>query len=58
MKTTYNRIAGQSAERIAAPSDGIFAPPMTLLARPAWSAKEAIRSEQGLCQGSARCRLK
>jgi len=31
MKTTYNRIAGQSVERIAALSDGIFAAPMTLL---------------------------
>ncbi len=32
MITTYNRIAGQSVERLAALSDGIFAVAMTLLA--------------------------
>jgi len=31
MKATYNQIAGQSVERIAALSDGIFAVAMTLL---------------------------
>lgn len=31
MRTSYNRIAGQSAERLAALSDGIFAVVMTLL---------------------------
>jgi uncharacterized membrane protein len=31
MQTTYNQIAGQSVERIAALSDGIFAVAMTLL---------------------------
>ena len=30
-KTSYNRIAGQSAERLAALSDGVFAVAMTLL---------------------------
>jgi len=32
MNTLYNRIAGQSVERLAALSDGIFAVGMTLLA--------------------------
>src|ERR1700751_5322569 len=31
MQTSYNRIAGQSLERLAALSDGIFAVAMTLL---------------------------
>jgi uncharacterized membrane protein len=31
MESSYNRIAGQSAERLAALSDGIFAVAMTLL---------------------------
>lgn len=31
MKTSYNRIAGQSVERLAALSDGVFAVAMTLL---------------------------
>src|SRR5271163_2785324 len=31
MSTSYNRIAGQSVERLAALSDGIFAVAMTLL---------------------------
>jgi len=31
MPTSYNQIAGQSLERLAAPSDGIFAVAMTLL---------------------------
>src|SRR5260370_18446203 len=33
MSTSYNRIAGQSVERLAALSDGIFAVAMTLLVR-------------------------
>jgi uncharacterized membrane protein len=31
LRTTYNDIAGQSLERLAALSDGIFAVAMTLL---------------------------
>ncbi len=31
MRTSYNRIAGQSMERLAALSDGVFAVAMTLL---------------------------
>ncbi len=31
MGISYNRIAGQSVERLAAPSDGIFAVAMTLM---------------------------
>jgi len=31
MNTSYNQIAGQSVERLAALSDGIFAMAMTLL---------------------------
>jgi uncharacterized membrane protein len=31
MRSLYNRVAGQSVERIAALSDGIFAVAMTLL---------------------------
>jgi uncharacterized membrane protein len=31
MPSLYNRVAGQSVERMAAPSDGIFAVAMTLL---------------------------
>jgi uncharacterized membrane protein len=31
MTTSYNKVAGQSAERLAALSDGIFAVAMTLL---------------------------
>ena len=31
MRTSYNRIAGQSVERLAALSDGMFAVVMTLL---------------------------
>jgi len=40
METWYNEIAGQSVERLAALSDGIFAVAMTLLVHglrvPAW----------------------
>ena len=34
MHSLYNRVAGQSAERFAALSDGIFAAAMTLLVLP------------------------
>jgi uncharacterized membrane protein len=47
--TPYNRIAGQSVERLAAISDGIFAVAMTLLVLDLRApAREAIRSEQNL----------
>ena len=49
MHTAYNRIAGQSVERLAALSDGIFAVAMTLLVldlRP--PAAETIHSERDL----------
>lgn len=49
MKTSYNRIAGQSVERLAALSDGIFAVAMTpLLLEIHVPAKELIRSEGDL----------
>lgn len=49
MSTSYNRIAGQSVERLAALSDGIFAVAMTLLVLDLRApAAEAIHSERDL----------
>jgi uncharacterized membrane protein len=49
MRSSYNRIAGQSVERLAALSDGIFAVAMTLLVLDLHApASEAIRSERDL----------
>jgi uncharacterized membrane protein len=49
MTSSYNRIAGQSAERIAALSDGVFAVAMTLLVLDLRApAVEAIHSERDL----------
>ena len=49
MTTSYNRIAGQSVERLAALSDGIFAVAMTILVLDLrFPATEAIHSERDL----------
>ena len=58
MTLSYNRIAGQSVERLAALSDGIFAVAMTLMVLdlrlpPA----EAIHSEHDLWHALVRCCL-
>jgi uncharacterized membrane protein len=52
MTTSYNRIAGQSVERLAALSDGIFAFAMTLLVLDLRvPAMEAVHSEHDLWRG-------
>src|SRR5271170_4695915 len=52
MTTAYNRIAGQSVERLAALSDGIFAFAMTLLMLDLRvPAMEAVHSERDLWHG-------
>src|ERR1017187_3905318 len=49
MRTSYNRIAGQSVERSAALSDGVFAVAMTLLVLDLRApAVEAVHNEQDL----------
>jgi uncharacterized membrane protein len=49
MNTAYNRLAGQSVERLAALSDGVFAVAMTLLVLDLRApAAEAIHSEHDL----------
>lgn len=49
MGTSYNRIAGQSVERLAALSDGVFAVAMTLLVLDLRApAVEAVHNEQDL----------
>ena len=54
MATTYNQVAGQSVERLAALSDGVFAVAMTLLVLDLHApAAEAIHSEEGLWRALA-----
>lgn len=52
MTDSYNRIAGQSVERLAALSDGVFAVAMTLMVLDLRApAMEAVHSEQDLWRG-------
>ena len=54
MATSYNRIAGQSVERLAALSDGVFAVAMTLLVLDLRApAIEAVHSERDLWRALA-----
>lgn len=54
MTITYNRVAGQSIERLAALSDGIFAVAMTLLVLDLRvPAADAVHSEHDLWRGLA-----
>src|SRR5438105_331576 len=52
MRVTYNRVSGQSVERLAALSDGIFAVAMTLLVLDLRvPVAEAVHSEHDLWRG-------
>src|SRR5271169_3967442 len=54
MPTSYNRIAGQSVDRLAALSDGVFAVAMTLLVLDLRApATEAIHTERDLLHALA-----
>jgi len=51
MQSLYNRVAGQSVDRLAALSDGIFAVAMTLLVLDLRvPAAQAVHSERDLCR--------